>query len=100
MSGLPGSNKLVTVPAREDWAMTSPLMPAAEEIRNLIVSGRINRWQPKTEVFLHSAARIEHVTQLIEPALSSGKTVICDRFFDSTFAYQGFGYGIDLFQFI
>ena len=68
----------------------------AEEIRNLIVSGRINRWQPKTEVFLHSAARIEHVTQLIEPALSSGKTVICDRFFDSTFAYQGFGYGIDL----
>ena len=68
----------------------------AEEIRDLIVSGKVNRWQPKTEAFLHIAARIEHVTQLIKPALKTGKTVICDRFFDSTFAYQGFGHGMDL----
>jgi len=42
-----------------------------------------------------TAARIEHVRQLIQPALRQGKWVICDRFFDSTLAYQGFGRGMD-----
>ena len=68
---------------------------SAEYIRNLLVSGEVNRWQPETEVFLHYAARIEHVLQLIKPALDEGKWVISDRFLDSTMAYQGYGFGLD-----
>ena len=49
-----------------------------------------------TELFLFSAARSEHVNQLIAPALSRGKIVVCDRFTGSTIAYQGYGRGIDI----
>tara|TARA_B100001540_G_scaffold136961_1_gene121728 strand:- start:401 stop:1039 length:639 start_codon:yes stop_codon:yes gene_type:complete len=68
----------------------------AEAIRGLLVSGKPNRWQPKTELLLHYAARIEHISNLLKPSLDNGKWVISDRFADSTFAYQGFGHGIDL----
>ena len=68
----------------------------AEAIRSLLVSGNPNRWQPKTELLLHYAARIEHISNLLKPSLDQGKWVISDRFSDSTFAYQGFGHGIDL----
>jgi len=67
----------------------------AEEIRDLLVSGAVDRWQPKTEVFLHYAARVEHVAQTIRPALAAGKWVLSDRFADSTMAYQGYGHGLE-----
>ncbi len=51
---------------------------------------------PLTEALLINAARAQHVVELIEPALRRGATVLCDRFVDSTLAYQGFGRGIDL----
>jgi len=49
-----------------------------------------------TELFLYLADRAQHVNEIIRPAIASGKTVLCDRFTDSTLAYQGYGRGIDL----
>jgi len=69
--------------------------PGAEEIRNLLVSGAVDRWQPMSEVFMHYAARVEHVTRTISPALAQGKWVISDRFADSTMAYQGYGHNLN-----
>jgi len=65
----------------------------AEEIRKLLVEGEPGRWDPLVETLLMFAARADHVTRTIAPALSAGKWVICDRFTDSTFAYQGEGRG-------
>jgi dTMP kinase len=69
---------------------------SAEEIRNLLVTGEVGRWDPLTETLLHYAARREHMARLILPALEAGQWIICDRFVDSTTAYQGYGQGIDL----
>lgn len=68
--------------------------PGAEDIRSLIVSGDTDRWTPLTETLLVFAARADHLECTIRPALKSGKWVICDRFVDSTFAYQGIGQGM------
>ena len=70
--------------------------PGAEEIRNLLVTGAVGRWDGLTETLLHYAARREHMARLILPALAAGQWIICDRFIDSTAAYQGYGQGIDL----
>ena len=64
----------------------------AEEIRDLVVKGSVARWDVMTEALLMFAARRDHLVKTIFPALKEGKTVICDRFADSTMAYQGFGY--------
>ena len=61
----------------------------AEDIRELIVTGSSNRWSGTTETLLLSAARSDHLEKTIRPALSSGTWVLCDRFSDSTRAYQG-----------
>ncbi|MBV9063571.1 MAG: dTMP kinase [Alphaproteobacteria bacterium] len=67
----------------------------AETIRKLLVEGEPGRWDPLVETLLMFAARADHVTRTIQPALESGNWVICDRFTDSTFAYQGAGRGIE-----
>lgn len=67
--------------------------PGAEQIRSLLVQGDKDRWDTMTEMLLFMAARRNHLTQTIWPALQAGKVVICDRFLDSTVAYQGYGYG-------
>ena len=64
----------------------------AEEIRELVVKGAVRRWDVMTEALLMFAARRDHLVNTVWPALAQGKTVICDRFADSTMAYQGFGY--------
>lgn len=64
----------------------------AEAIRNLLVTGDVNRWDPITELLLHTAARRDHFNRFIKPHLERNNVVICDRFYDSTFAYQGFGH--------
>jgi dTMP kinase len=66
--------------------------PAAEDVRRLLVEGDPGRWQPITEALLHYAARAEHVARTIRPALAAGTWVVCDRFADSTMAYQGYGH--------
>tara|TARA_R110002073_G_scaffold68644_2_gene170504 strand:+ start:3644 stop:4306 length:663 start_codon:yes stop_codon:yes gene_type:complete len=70
--------------------------PGAEEIRNLLVRGTTDRWPPVAEVLLHFAARVDHVDKTILPALEGGAWVLCDRFTDSTLAYQGGGHGLGL----
>ncbi len=68
----------------------------AEEIRSLLVNGEIDKMDGICETLLNFAARRDHLQKLINPALKAGKTVICDRFFDSTIAYQSFGQKVDL----
>jgi dTMP kinase len=68
----------------------------AEAVRALLVNGDVARWTPKSEALLNYAAREQHLEQVIRPALAAGRTVLCDRFMDSTRAYQGYAGGCDL----
>lgn len=68
--------------------------PGAEAIRALLVTGDPDRWTAWGEACLVNAARADHVARVIRPALERGDWVICDRFVDSTRAYQGAGKGI------
>jgi dTMP kinase len=63
--------------------------PGAEAIRALLLEGEGNRWTARTEALLFAAARADHVARTIRPALDTGKWVLCDRFIDSSLAYQG-----------
>ncbi len=69
--------------------------PGAEEIRQVLVEGPVDKWDSMAETMLLSAARRSHFAKLLEPALREGNWIICDRFSDSTLAYQGYGQGID-----
>ena len=84
------SNNVNTILTREPGGCD-----AAEEIRNLLVKGSIDKWDGLTEALMHNAARREHVIRIIKPALLKNKIVICDRFTDSTIAYQGIGQGVN-----
>ena len=68
----------------------------AEAIRRLLLDGDNERWDAIGEALLFYAARRDHVTRLIRPALDRGVWVVCDRFADSTLAYQGYGRGLPL----
>lgn len=68
--------------------------PGAETIRNLLLGLEGEGWNPRAEALLFAAARSDHVERLIRPALAQGKWVICDRFLDSSRAYQGGGGGL------
>lgn len=68
--------------------------PGAEVIRNIVVAGDAERWSPMTESLLMYASRSDHLEQTIRPALSAGRWVVCDRFADSSRAYQGAGGGV------
>jgi dTMP kinase len=67
----------------------------AEAIRGLLMTGTADRWSPRAEALLFAAARADHVAKTIQPALEGGKWVICDRFLDSSRAYQGGADGIE-----
>jgi len=67
--------------------------PGAEAIRDLVVSGTADRWSARTELLLMYAARSDHLERTILPALEAGRWVVCDRFADSSRAYQGAGGG-------
>lgn len=66
----------------------------AQAIRDLVVTGNADRWDPVCEALLMNAARRDHVARLIEPTLAAGDWVICDRFSDSTMAYQGYAHAL------
>jgi dTMP kinase len=70
--------------------------PGAEEIRQLVVTGAVDRWDKITEVLLYCAARRELLARKIQPALASGQWVVSDRFVDSTYAYQGYGHRVPI----
>ncbi|MFN4096171.1 MAG: dTMP kinase [Sphingomonas sp.] len=61
----------------------------AEAIRGLLMQGAVTRWSAHAETLLFAAARADHVEKLIRPAVEAGSWVVCDRFIDSTRAYQG-----------
>ena len=65
--------------------------PGAEAIRRLLVEGDPERWSPETETLLFTAARRDHLERVIRPALARGAVLVCDRYVDSTRAYQGAG---------
>lgn len=69
--------------------------PGAEEIRALVLKGDPGRWEPLAEALLFYAARADHTERLIKPALDAGQWVICDRYSDSSYAYQGGGRGLN-----
>jgi dTMP kinase len=68
--------------------------PGAESLRALLLEGAADRWSPTAETLMMYAARSDHLDRTIRPALSRGAVVICDRFSDSTRAYQGAGGGV------
>ncbi len=69
--------------------------PIAEQIRNIILESSNISLDPYSELLLYAAARKQHTEELIKPALQKGKLVFCDRYIDSTMAYQGYGRGLD-----
>jgi dTMP kinase len=66
-------------------------IPTAEKIRSILLENEMNPW---TELFLYEAARAEHAAQVLKPELEQGKIVLCDRFTDSTLAYQAHARGL------
>lgn len=69
---------------------------AGDEIRRLFLGPSGEGLEPWTELFLIEAARAQHVAEVIRPSIAAGKVVLCDRFTDSTMAYQGYGRGLPL----
>jgi len=65
-------------------------------VRSILLNPDNREMDALTELFLYEADRAEHVRKIIAPALSAGKTVLCDRFFDATMVYQGYARGLDL----
>jgi dTMP kinase len=82
------------------WNLTLTREPggsdAAEQLRSLLVEGATGRWSAEAEALLNYAARDSHLREKIRPALASGQLVLCDRFMDSTRAYQGYAGGCDM----
>lgn len=70
--------------------------PGAEAIRALLLGGADDRWDARAEVLLFAAARADHVARIIRPALEAGRWVLCDRFLDSSLAYQGGAGGLGI----
>jgi len=101
--GIDGAGKSSHIEALADWARARGAQvlltrepggtPLAERLRDLFLHEPMD---PLTEALLVFAARRDHLRQVIEPALARGALVLCDRFTDATFAYQGAGRGFDL----
>ncbi|UTW57405.1 dTMP kinase [Kordiimonas sp. SCSIO 12603] len=99
-----GGGKSTQIKLLEEWLKEKSLnilrtrepggCTGAELIRELVLTGDVDRWEPVTEALLYAAARAEHVARTIRPALADNKWVLCDRFEDSSIAYQGAGRGV------
>ena len=70
--------------------------PIGEKVRDILLDRSNREMEPMTELLLYEASRFQHVAEVIRPALEQGKVVICDRFFDASTAYQGYGRGIEI----
>ncbi len=78
------------------WTREPGGTPSAEKIRSILVKTSTDKLEPITELLLHYAARAEHYHNFIKPQMETGTIVLCDRFYDSTTAYQGYGHKLDL----
>lgn len=70
--------------------------PVGEQVREILHDCAHTEMTSEAEILLYSASRAQHVGEIIRPAIAAGKVVLCDRFFDSTYAYQGYGRGLSL----
>lgn len=68
--------------------------PISEKLRGIVLDADHSEMDDVTEMFIYAAARAQHVAEKIKPALESGAVVVCDRFVDSSIAYQGYGRGL------
>ncbi len=66
-----------------------------EEVRKILLN-KVEKMEPLSELFLYAAARFQHTVERIKPALKKGQVIICDRYLDSSIAYQAYGRGLDL----
>ena len=108
VEGIEGVGKSTNLAFIRDWLTGRGLSvletrepggtPLAEEIRELLLKPREEKVDPQTELLLIFAARAQHLRERVEPALARGHWVLCDRFTDSTYAYQGAGRGFDRAQ--
>lgn len=67
----------------------------ADAVRRILLDPAHHAMVPRAELLLYAAARAQHVTEVIKPALTEGRVVLCDRYTDATVAYQGYGRGLD-----
>jgi dTMP kinase len=67
-----------------------------EKVRGILLDPTTRGLIPRAELFLYAAARLQHIEEVIQPALDEGKVVLCDRFMDATVAYQGYGREVPL----
>ena len=106
--GIDGSGKSTQINLLSNWLSEKKIefiivrepggTSISERIRDILLDKKNLQLCSESESFLFLSARTQLVTEVICPALKSGKFVICDRFIDSTMAYQGYGRGMDLFQ--
>jgi len=78
------------------WTREPGGTPIAEQIREVLHRPDNQEMAPTAEILLYSASRAQHTVEQIRPALAAGQVVLCDRYYDSTLAYQGYGRGLDL----
>ena len=69
--------------------------PTGKKIRGILLDPEGKDLSPDTELLLYTADRLQHIREVISPSLRAGKTVLCDRYFDATLAYQGYARGLD-----
>ena len=106
LEGPEGSGKTSQIPALSAFISTRGYdvlvtrepggTDVGDQIREVLMNLKNVSIVPRTEILLFQAARAQHVEEVIRPALAAGKVVICDRFGDSTLAYQGYGHDTDL----
>ena len=106
LEGPDGSGKTTQLRLLADWVRSRgyPLLVTrepggthiGEDIRDLLHDCEHVEMSPYAEILLYSASRAQLVAQMIRPTLQAGKIVLCDRYFDSTYAYQGYGRGLPL----
>lgn len=106
LEGSEGAGKTTAIDAIRSWADGVNVdivvtrepggTPTAEKIREILLDKNNKDIVPDTELLLMFAARAQHLNELILPTVSQGKWIVCDRFTDATYAYQGGGRGIDL----
>ncbi len=103
--GMEGAGKTSVIKAAEDYLQSRAIdciitrepgsTNIGKKIRALLLDPYNKDMDFKTELLLYMADRARHIEKIIKPALKSGKIVLCDRYFDATLAYQGYGRGLD-----
>lgn len=91
-------NLLKEIAHKEGWVLTRNPggTPFGEKLREILLNDKTVHLHQNAELLLYMADRAQHVNEVIEPAIKKGKVIICDRFIDSTVAYQGYGRGLNI----